>query len=911
LGAATGGSAEEEADRTKAIEKATADRTVLEGRQNDAVENLDRANQKALPTNAGVLKNLGVIIGATSLYGMAMQAASTVLTEAAIPAVGKLIDEFTGWGSTFTKTTMALGEQARQMGGNADVAIATTGAQAGLSAETAKWMGSVLQASTVAKAGSANFAEVSELFKASFGASGRSTQGLYGAYGGVGGSSLFAEQMGGSQGYLQRVAGTARAAHGSENIVADVMDAVGTTLPMLIGGVFGAQSGWNMLGDQTQKIRGTDPVELGRIADDMQAGMVRVAKRTGEAAYTFGLLTDAEKARLQSVKNLPAEAADLAKYGLGFRDAAGNLITDLKELDKAVLQSAKGYTIPDPQEWIGIMSQQIKGQFATLDIKSEINRTLLIPLEYATSRIAEPLAPPGTGLIPGALPAGRVAGALPSFIGKAMYQGLGASERGAGWLADAARMQRELRVQNKEALDDARARIVEMYTIPGTAPSTTGAPGVPVSGSPIINANTGFVTGVAGSPVVNPRTGFTTGMAGTMPSAEGPQIALWDKYIAQAKGYSAEIQSINNQIGTMSAILNQTQWANASRLAHRALADARDYWKGVDSQGGKSLGAVQKRLWDIGRAQTSLGLQLQQRAITTNLAVAQFQAPGETGEERYFRQKEAIAKAGIEQQQLDLGVEAFKAQGKEWSIVAQRNIKDLSIQADVTEQQIALDKDRLAADAKIAALTDKMGLALKNASDIFGTAESKFETGLGAASKYVETFGGTIKDALVEIWKGLGYTVTEGRNGSVRVSGSSGSGGTSQSGTYFGGGYSSTPTSPSPGAGYEWNGYKWVAKSGGRNAMGYLGTFGKGALMTVGEAGPETVAILRNPRAASMSDYVGGGGGGGSASVTVNINGPVVRGDADISSLARQVAVEVERTLSRKGQMFGLRGPAV
>jgi len=79
----------------------------------------------------------------------------------------------------------------------------------------------------------------------------------------------------------------------------------------------------------------------------------------------------------------------------------------------------------------------------------------------------------------------------------------------------------------------------------------------------------------------------------------------------------------------------------------------------------------------------------------------------------------------------------------------------------------------------------------------------------------------------------------------------------------------------------------------------------------VGEAGPETVAILRNPRAASMSDYVGGGGGGGSASVTVNINGPVVRGDADISSLARQVAVEVERTLSRKGQMFGLRGPAV
>jgi len=45
--------------------------------------------------------------------------------------------------------------------------------------------------------------------------------------------------------------------------------------------------------------------------------------------------------------------------------------------------------------------------------------------------------------------------------------------------------------------------------------------------------------------------------------------------------------------------------------------------------------------------------------------------------------------------------------------------------------------------------------------------------------------------------------------------------------------------------------------------------------------------------------------------VTVNINGPVVRNDQDISSLARAVAAEVERSMSRKGQMFGLRGPSV
>jgi hypothetical protein len=54
-----------------------------------------------------------------------------------------------------------------------------------------------------------------------------------------------------------------------------------------------------------------------------------------------------------------------------------------------------------------------------------------------------------------------------------------------------------------------------------------------------------------------------------------------------------------------------------------------------------------------------------------------------------------------------------------------------------------------------------------------------------------------------------------------------------------------------------------------------------------------------------------GGDGGGTNSVTVNINGPVVRGEQDISGLARAVAGEVERVLAKKGQMLGLRSPAV
>jgi hypothetical protein len=91
--------------------------------------------------------------------------------------------------------------------------------------------------------------------------------------------------------------------------------------------------------------------------------------------------------------------------------------------------------------------------------------------------------------------------------------------------------------------------------------------------------------------------------------------------------------------------------------------------------------------------------------------------------------------------------------------------------------------------------------------------------------------------------------------------------------------------------------------------MGAIGLTRGTTRAMIGEAGTEAVAILRNPRPFEVSPETGGGGGG-SASVTVNINGTVVRDDKDIHQLARAVAAEVERTLSRKGQLLGLRSPA-
>ena len=87
-------------------------------------------------------------------------------------------------------------------------------------------------------------------------------------------------------------------------------------------------------------------------------------------------------------------------------------------------------------------------------------------------------------------------------------------------------------------------------------------------------------------------------------------------------------------------------------------------------------------------------------------------------------------------------------------------------------------------------------------------------------------------------------------------------------------------------------------------ASGFAGTVSRASTMTVGEAGPETVAVLRNPRAAMLNT------GGGGSNVTININGATVRSSDDIDALASAVADKVKKSLAQQGQLLGLRAPS-
>ncbi len=839
------------------------------------------ATKNTLPTAGGVLKNLGVIIGATTAYGMAMQLASTVITDAALPAAGKLLDQIMGFSPTFTKVTSGLADTTRQMGGNYQAAIASASATSGLSKATLDWVTAATGTTVQAKAGAKSFAEARDLMRAAMGAAGRQTpQGMYGGYGGLFGGAAFAEQLGGGQGLQEEIVGALQGSGIQQNYI----QPPGMAGPGVVG-----PAATTMYSD--------------KIMSDVASAMGRAARRENAPAY--GVTNKASQTDLNTLMsaNVPTEIKDMAKLGYAYTDSAGKVITNLDDLNKALGQVAEGYTIPDTASWAKTVERSLQAQFDGLDIASMVNRSIGIPLQFAMQRLETPYGAAGAGLIPNARGVGNIMGGIGGLPGGAgfstqaytgMLGALGVTGR-AATLGGAAMtlgntQAAEQQVANAQAIKDATERV---RTQPGAS-------------SPSVSAQTGFVTGTNGE----------------------ANAASYKALMDSASASSKTLQGLTDDIAELNATAANLSWANTTRLALRGISDAVGTLAGATGKkGGSELGQIEGQLWKIGRASQSLSLQLQQREITTQLAQAQFQAPGQTGEERFFAQKEAIAKAGIQQQQLGFSQQSFDLIGKQWIIQANRNIEDSqkAWAAEVASHQAA--SLQAASALAIATTSTKIATDLQKASDIYGTASAKFDAVLSTLKGFVDQFGGNIgvagKDltsfggligqsatGITNLLSSMGYKFSPnaqtGGNNFISPGGMSGAPSTSTNIPSSGAlnlvwspsanAYINAPGSaPAPG------------RNDGGHAAGFLGNVSGAANMTVGEAGSETVAILRNPRAGSLAPT----GGGASGPVTVNINGPVVRNEQDIAELARCVAIEVEKSLARKGQMFGLRGAAV
>lgn len=914
----------------------------VRGEAREAGKNLIEATKKTLPTTGGVLRNLGVIIGATTAYGMAMQMAATVLNEAAIPAVGKMVDELTGWVPTYTRVSTAMAEQTRQQGGNYKAAVASAAATAGLSYETTVWAEQSLKASTTAKAGAKAFTEAKDLIAGSMGAEVKpetgmpidfaenvtkaltlgltdagflldrfrsgpagSPQGLYGGYGGVGGTALFAEQMGGGPGLQQQITDLLRSGMkpGPATGVAGTAQSLFTAAGSIFGPI-GSLAANQISGAVLAPLAGTQPgAGAEHLVGSMRESMERAAQRGGTPAY--GVARRAGEAGKLEALGADQTIVDMAKLGYVYTDSMDNTITSLKELDKAVLQLAEGMTIPDTKVWATTIERQITAEFGAIDIKGAFNRDVMIPLQAAVQRIQQPYLAPGTGMIPGV--SGMAPGQISSFLGRSTAAGgLGLSGGTTSFISQSLANARALQ---KTQMDANRAAIKKAAAEIAAQPMTRAMPPVPVGSE-----------GKA-APQGTPMPGFPGLSAPTYAAIPGPQTAgmgsstgeaaakEYTRLMTAAQTASARIADLQKTVADLSAEAGRASWANTIRLSLRSIKVAADTLAGASGKTGHTLGLLEGRMYRISRQSQALGLELQQRQITTQLALAQFQAPGETGEERYFRQKERIAEAGIAQRQLGYSKETYALSGEAKQIEMKYALQDAQAAHDVAVKMFEAQSAAAGSADEIAALQAQMAKDIETASSIQADATAKLDTTIGAMKSYVNTFGGTIDQASTKVAT-LGTYLGASAKGVESFLKALGFNFSTRNGM-------TTVTSPTiDGVG----GVRTTVRSGGTSrrsgvdggliggATGILGMTGGTTGMVVGEAGTEAVAILRNPRAASVAPS---GGYSGPANVSINISGVTVRSEQDISSLARQVAAEVERSLSRKGQMFGLRGPAV
>jgi hypothetical protein len=162
---------------------------------------------------------------------------------------------------------------------------------------------------------------------------------------------------------------------------------------------------------------------------------------------------------------------------------------------------------------------------------------------------------------------------------------------------------------------------------------------------------------------------------------------------AQATALQTQLSGIQTERAT-------TKYNHDLAIANRSLNDARQLTGQIGKNSSDNVGYYERQLLLINRASTALSLQLQQRQITTQQAIAGFAVQGDTPEIRMARRKEAMLEAEIAQKQLGYSKQAF---GTEIKLVDAQNLRQVADAAyavsDMTRDWAAMWKSRAIEDA--------------------------------------------------------------------------------------------------------------------------------------------------------------------------------------------------------------------
>lgn len=387
------------------------------------------------------------------------------------------------------------------------------------------------------------------------------------------------------------------------------------------------------------------------------------------------------------------------------------------------------------------------------------------------------------------------------------------------------------------------------------------------------------------------------------------------------KDLAAQAQKLSEaNIGAQLA-LGEAQYARQIYLAKRSLGDA------LGLEGKKTalvngqvvaatrLGELQRQQVMVSRQSEQLSLAMNQRQLNFAIALSRINTPGSTPIERATRAREQDLLNRDQQRQQDYAEKGFslgkQIQNIEFSRSTQDQIKELGLIMQGHTVDIQIRNTQPIIDANNQLISYKQNLV----SSITETGNSMKELRTTALAEVQAATGDFTEETAKMVDKQVSDMSTKWKGFFAGLTAGGGTG----TGT---GTMNQGPNGPKPGD----QAYTvsldttkttiqadsvTVAAPGPSPTPHAAGTVfdtrGKYD-MTVGEAGTEHVAVLRNPRRMPWTQMVGGGGGGGGASVTVNMNGPWhVRNDGDIDMLADSVARRVEDRLNRRAAVFATR----
>jgi len=833
---------------------------------------LTKATAKTMPTNAGIVRNLGVIIAATSGYGLAMQAASAVIQpaiEGTIKATQSFMDGATGFSTSAQQVTKTVGESARQMGGNVEAALATALGQGGIGTAGGAFAQQYLTGGVLAKGGGAAAQQGEDVRKGIIGSIKGAPEGLFGGYGGVGGGALLAEVLGGGKGAVEIMTKDLMTITNEAKKVTPMSSAeskIGAYVGNLPGMGPGGRVGYRTPPTPQEVAQGPVFRQLASATvRDYNQQARRYTDALGEAADGTHLTITKNKDLLDQMKNaadaqrsLGGKYADYAdrvdelyKSGTVLLDANGKVVTSMQQATKYWQNVAGGAMTQSPEAFAAQQARGMRAQLEVLSAQTAQQLSIGIPGQMGMELAGHPFLDAAAGVLPPGVSAKDV-GSAPGGINIAKT------------LTEAQSLQNDLTLQGKEALKNLSDWIGKQPGMQGPYSVGIGVPTTQVSMAPTapgVQYTAPIGPGVTGAPL--PSTSL--GMAA--PTTVGGQTfksgqAAFDYFTGQMQDAGKAIAGWQTKIVNTQTAQQWAQFTNNLRLANRSYADA----LALAGRGGGGRGS-NGEMGGLERQQTMLGFMLTQKQINFQTAMAGFQAPGLTSEERGARQAQAEAEARIAQKQLNI-------QERMFTVGASRGVTDTGAAVKLIKSEQAAQVAIAAAQKAIAAQQMKLSQAQSKAQAVLQQAEGGFTGALGQAGQFAAQFGGAVQTAVKVIYTSLGFKQNRG------------------------GGWYQAYSLPSVG--------DMQAGQGNTtpHAAGFLGSYARGAVLQVGEAGPETVAILRNPRSMMMGGGFGGGGGG---PISVNLY-LTVQGDVSGEATVARIVRAVEDSFNRKAARLGMRG---